>query len=70
MRSSIWDDDADSVRRRIELIGPSVGLVVPRTLAAYSSKRLRAAVASSTFADRSAGTLHTQPPIAGGTVER
>ena len=68
VRFSICDDDADSVRSKIVLIGPRAGLSGPRAEAAYLSNDARAAAASSMSVARSAGMLSRRSAIAGVIV--
>lgn len=51
VRFSICDEEADSVRSRIEDIGPRAGLSGPSVALAYESNRASAAAASSASAD-------------------
>src|SRR5699024_674537 len=70
VRFSIWEEEADSVRSRIEDIGPKVGESTPRVAWVYESNRARVAAASSTSAANPAGMRMSSRTISGGMADR
>lgn len=69
VRFSISEDEEDSVRNRIEDIGPSMGEDVPHRSRAWLSKRTNPETASPTSAASGAGTSSWRLAIFRGTAD-